>query len=59
MVAVDANGTIVRDRMIELESDNEMVIKGSHKFIESLLEDEDFYKTYIKEDNTPGVKGFH
>ena len=58
MVAVDANGQVVKERMIALESDKDMVAQVSYKFIQTLLEDEDDYKKYLKEDNTPGEKSF-
>lgn len=55
MAAVDANGVLIRERVITMESDDEanLVQRGSERFIKQLLDDEAFYLEKLKEDKTP------
>ena len=52
LIAVNAKGEIINERIVSMQNDEEVVLKGSQVFIETLLEDEAFYKSFLKEDKS-------
>ena len=53
MVAVNANNEIIKERVLHLNDSADMVKRGSELFVKTLLEDEPFYKSILKQDFTP------
>ena len=50
--AEDAEGQIIDEKIVALKNDKDMVRNGSQLFIKTLIEQEEFYKSYLFDDTT-------
>ena len=53
LIAVSSTNEIIRERIIHFSNDKEAKTKGGERFVETLLQDEPFYKDYLRQDSTP------